>query len=161
MSDLTVAVGDHRLVVRVGAVVMLGSRTLLCRPVDDDFWYLPGGRVKSGETFAQALDRELTEELTCDFEVVRALAFAENFFLMNGTRFHELGAYFLVSLDGEESDVPSRQGNELRRWFEVANATGMRIKPDFARSLIVGIGEPFRLVSNRDGEGPVDIRTTP
>jgi ADP-ribose pyrophosphatase YjhB (NUDIX family) len=158
MADLTVAVGDHSLVVRIGAVVMSERRTLLCGPADGGFWYLPGGRVKSGESLVDAVQREMTEELTCGFEVVRALASSENFFVMNGIRFQELGTYFLVRLIGEESSVPSREGSEIRRWFDVEKATGMRIKPDFARELIAGRNEPFRLISNRDGEGPRDIR---
>jgi ADP-ribose pyrophosphatase YjhB (NUDIX family) len=161
MSDLTVAVGDHTLVVRAGAVVMCEARTLLCSPISGGFWYLPGGRVKSGESLMEALDRELTEELTCDFEVVRALTSCENFFVMDQVQYHELGTYFLVRLLGDEADVPSRHGSELRRWFDVEKAAGMRIKPDFARELIIGPDEPFRLISNRDGEGPQDIKTAP
>ena len=161
MPDLTVAVGDHNLVVRVGAVVMNDCRTLLCSPADGGFWYLPGGRVKSGESLMEALHREMAEELRCEFAVVRALASAENFFVMDGLQYQELGTYFLVNLLGDESNVPTRDGSEIRRWFEVDKATGMRIKPDFARELIAGRSGPFRLISNRDGEGPRDTKITP
>ena len=122
---------------------------------------MPGGRVKSGESLIEALHRELTEELTCEFEVVRALASSENFFAMDGVRFQELGTYFLVNLLGNESGVPLREGSEVRRWFDAEETTGMRIKPDFARELIAGRTGPFRLISNRDGEGPRDIKISP
>jgi ADP-ribose pyrophosphatase YjhB (NUDIX family) len=161
MDDLTVSIGDHRLVVRAAAIVVHGTRTLLCRGVSDRFRYLPGGRVKAGETAVEAIERELTEELTCDFEVVRALAFAENFFVMNGTRYQELGTYFVARLHGRESDVPSREGDELREWVDIERAVTLGIKPDFVASLLTGLDKPFRLISNRDGGGTIDVKIEP
>ena len=161
MYDLTVPIGDHSLVIRVGSVVVRGTRTLLCRGDGDEFWYLPGGRVQAGETLVDAVQRELREELTCKFEIVRAIAFAENFFVMNGVRYQELGTYFVSTLLGDESEVPSREGKEIRRWFDIDTARGMGIKPDFAVELLQDINQPFRMISNRDGVGMSDIPISP
>lgn len=48
---------------RAAALIQSEGRVLLHRVVGDAFWALPGGGIESGETAAQALVRELQEEL--------------------------------------------------------------------------------------------------
>jgi mutator protein MutT len=54
----------------VAALIQQGGRLLICqRRRDDSFplkWEFPGGKIKPGETPAQALARELSEELGVD-----------------------------------------------------------------------------------------------
>ena len=48
---------------RAAALIQSEGRVLLHRVVGDAFWALPGGGIDAGETAAQALVRELQEEL--------------------------------------------------------------------------------------------------
>jgi ADP-ribose pyrophosphatase YjhB (NUDIX family) len=52
---------------------MLGwrGRILLCRQEKPgkEYWLLPGGGVKYGESLLEALERELTEELGIEYEI--------------------------------------------------------------------------------------------
>ncbi|TIC81984.1 (deoxy)nucleoside triphosphate pyrophosphohydrolase [Nocardioides sp. GY 10127] len=58
----------------VGAALVRGARVLAARrtspPEAAGRWELPGGKVEPGEPPADALEREIREELGCDVEVV-------------------------------------------------------------------------------------------
>jgi len=57
----------------VAAVIEHGDRFLVTRRQDGvhlaGMWEFPGGKVGSGETHAEALRREIVEELDCDVAV--------------------------------------------------------------------------------------------
>jgi 8-oxo-dGTP diphosphatase len=74
-------VGDvRRPTIRVGALIVQDRRVLLVeqRRGDDSYWLLPGGGVKFGESLAEALTRELREELAVDASCGRPLALVES-----------------------------------------------------------------------------------
>jgi 8-oxo-dGTP diphosphatase len=57
--------------IRVSALLRWEDRILLCRHEkgDKQYWLLPGGGVNSGESLADALHRELTEEVGIEDEI--------------------------------------------------------------------------------------------
>jgi ADP-ribose pyrophosphatase YjhB (NUDIX family) len=64
----------------VGAVVVDDGRLLLVRrgrPPGVGLWSVPGGRVESGETMAEAVVRELEEETALAGRVERVLGWVE------------------------------------------------------------------------------------
>ncbi len=60
--------GGNRVDV-AAAVIRRGGRFLICRRMPEDssggLWEFPGGKREPGETLAQCLEREITEELGC------------------------------------------------------------------------------------------------
>ena len=54
-----------REITKVGLAVMDGDRVLLVKKRGSNFLILPGGKPEKSETDAQALSRELQEELGC------------------------------------------------------------------------------------------------
>jgi len=95
--------GHIRFHYRVGGVAVQDSQVLLHRTEIDDFWSMPGGRVELLEPAAEALHREMREELGLESRVGRLLWVIENFFHFGGEKHHELGLYFLM---GFASDSP-------------------------------------------------------
>ena len=57
--------------IRVSAMLRWRGRILLCRQEKPgkEYWLLPGGGVKTGESLLDALYRELTEELGIEYEI--------------------------------------------------------------------------------------------
>ena len=78
---------------RAAAVIQSEGRVLLHRVVGDAFWALPGGGIDAGGTAAQALVRELQEELGQPVEPCPLACVVENFFTYAGTAYHEIGLY--------------------------------------------------------------------
>ena len=87
MKDVVLDHGKARFNYRVGGVALHRGWILLNRSPREDFWYLPGGRIAMGETAAQALKREIREELGVPVRVGPLLWLVENFFRYDGSCF--------------------------------------------------------------------------
>ena len=98
--DISFAVGEEKFNYRVGAVMLSGGRLLAMRDERSPYFYLPGGRVKLGETAEQAVIREIQEELHVTAKIVRPLWLNQAFFKedTDGLRYHELCVYFLLDI---------------------------------------------------------------
>lgn len=95
-NDLTVKVGSTLLNIRVGAVVEDAGHILVEFAPHNRFYFLPGGRVKTGERTEHALLRELQEECACKSTDIRLWSMIENFFTHEGVEVHEFCFYYLV-----------------------------------------------------------------
>ena len=82
---------------RVAGVAIHNGRVLLDRNSRNHYWVLPGGHPEMMEPMADALRREVKEEIGADVEVVRLLWIVENFF-QRKKNIHELSFYFLMRL---------------------------------------------------------------
>ncbi|WNV04128.1 NUDIX domain-containing protein [Candidatus Methylospira mobilis] len=63
---------------------------------DENWWFLPGGRIKTNESSLMAIKRELCEEIGDSFHVLRPAVCSENFFEHDGQYFHEVCIYYEV-----------------------------------------------------------------
>lgn len=121
----------------VGAVVFKEDRVLLVRrgqPPAEDFWAIPGGRVKIGETLQQAAEREIREETGVQ---IRAAKPIYTFDVIerdesDGVRFH----YVIVDLSADYVSGELSAGDDAVdvRWVSAeeikmlaVNATTLRL----------------------------------
>jgi ADP-ribose pyrophosphatase YjhB (NUDIX family) len=135
-------INQGRFNYRVAAVVIDDGHVLACRETEGDCWFLPGGRCEIMESSHEAVKREIREEFDIDCEVHRILWIAENFFLLAGQTFHEVGLYFLVSLPAQsplldktktfpiDEGVLSFEG----RWFALDDVPAINLVPAFLRT---------------------------
>jgi len=84
---------------RVAGVIMQNDHLLVQRGVNDTYWALPGGRAEIGENSEQTIVREMQEELNRTVRIDRLLLTVENFFRFDDYRAHELGFYYLLTMD--------------------------------------------------------------
>ena len=150
-QDITVKIGQHLFNYRVAAIVRRKNAYLVCRSKRDNFCYLPGGRVKDGESSSEAVVRELQEELELVAEVERLVFFVENFFSLHEKRFHELCLYYEVVLPGSEPLLRVADDDDELLWLDVTAFKEANLKPDFLVSHLENLPqtlEPVVLYDN-------------
>lgn len=91
--------GDHKFNYRVCGIILHEGKILAMQDERSPYYYLPGGRVKMGETAEQAILREYSEELNITPEIIRPLWLNQAFFTedVDKLQYHELCLYFLLS----------------------------------------------------------------
>lgn len=152
MTDISVDLNGYRINLRVGAIVTRGVHVLCCRLPDQDWWFLPGGRIKTGESSAEALQRELSEEIGMGFQVIRPIVSAENFFEFAGRNFHEICTFYEVEWTAGEIQNQEKHSDELFEWIPQNEIGDVVLKPEFMKEYIVNPRSGFELVLHRDGE---------
>ena len=136
---------------RVSAVIIQNDCLLTVQDNAYSYSYLPGGRVKMGETAEAAMRRELMEELHADLPILRPLWFCQDFFTEEdtGERFHEICIYYLV--DGSTlPEVPFsyQEGERINRfsWSPLCSLKEMRLYPDFICEKVHNLPEQLEMI---------------
>jgi len=136
---------------RVSAVILRDGCLLTVKDNAYSYSYLPGGRVKMGETAAEAMVRELREELRADLTVIRPIWFCEDFFTEEDTSedFHEICLYYLV--DGSslpKGDFCFEEDERLNHfsWSKLDQLKETRLYPEFVKERIGRIPDGIEMV---------------
>ena len=100
--DFTYVSGQSKFNYRVCAVMISNDRILAMHDERSPYFYLPGGRVKLGETAEHAVVREVQEELNITPAIIRPLWLSQSFFKedVDGLNYHELCIYYLMDVTG-------------------------------------------------------------
>lgn len=103
-QDITYIVGPNKFNYRACGLFLSGGRILAMRDERSPYYYLPGGRVRMGETAEQAIIREMKEELNIAARIIRPLWLNQGFFTedVDHLRYHEICVYFLMEACGTE-----------------------------------------------------------
>ncbi|QDT99389.1 NUDIX hydrolase [Gimesia aquarii] len=150
MSDISVDLNGYRINLRVAAIVTRGADVLLCRFRGQDWWFLPGGRIKTNEDSHSALRRELTEEIGVGFEVIRPAVIVENFFDLDGTHFHEICTIYEVEWISDEIHSKEKSSSEIFEWIPRNGVSDINLKPDLIKKYIIKPNAHFELVIHRE-----------
>ena len=152
--DLSFVSGGEKFNYRVCAVMLSGDSVLAMRDERSPYYYLPGGRVRMGETAEAALLREVEEELLVTPNIVRPLWLVQSFFTedVDGLRYHELCVYYLTDIS--ETAVPARgprftlrEGRHVHdfEWLTFDRLQSAYFYPLFLKREIYRLPEQFTL----------------
>ena len=148
--DITYTEGSRRFKYRVCAVIIREGRILAMHDEISPYYYLPGGKVRLGETAGEAMLREVREELNIDARIVRPLWICESFFNedVEGLDYHELCFYFLVDVSHtgiaetvEKFTLIEGRHTHDFEWLEFGRLKDEYIYPIFLKDEILDLPE--------------------
>ena len=139
---------------RVCAMIISENRILAMHDERSPYFYLPGGRVRMGETAEQAVIREGREELGVTMKIVRPLLLNQAFFTEDvyGIRYHELCIYFLMDIS--DTDLLERGGSftltegkhiHTFEWLEFDRLKDEYFYPIFLKNEIFNLPKEFTI----------------
>lgn len=157
---ISIGIAGTLFMYRAAGICISNDRVLLCRSPELPFWYLPGGRVHTGESSQDALRRELLEEIGVEPVIDRLVYVIENFFDFGEQHLQEIGLYFAISLP--ESSEPlgwtapvtrteTGDGQPLEwDWHPLATIDSLDIRPPYFKHHLASLPEtPVHLIERR------------
>ena len=96
-------------------VCIVDGHVLLCRPKKGGYTYLPGGHIEFGEKGAEALRREVLEELGVESSVGDLLGVVESSFVQHGKPHAEISLVYKLELPSSPG-LPDLRSQE--DWIE-------------------------------------------
>lgn len=155
-SDLTLSVDGGNLQCRAAGILIREERLLALWYPPGGFYYLPGGRMRFGETAEQAILRECAEELQEPVTVQRPLWVLQNFFTCEskGIPYQEFGFYFLVECPALPNGPFTRQEENqelIFEWIPLDKLKEIRLVPDYIKHrLMKPLPASLELCSNQE-----------
>ncbi|PYC20199.1 NUDIX hydrolase [Aquipseudomonas alcaligenes] len=122
---------------RAAGLIQHNQKVLLHKFTGAHFWTLPGGRINAGESSAEAIAREIHEELAETVTVARPTLVTEHFYEYLGRPHHEICFYHPTYLTEESAallqhgDFPGAEKNEnlIFCWFPIEQLRNLDLRP--------------------------------
>ena len=138
-KDINIKIYDYILNSRAVAIIIKNNKILFQKRKQDEFWALPGGKIRIDETGEEAIKRELTEELGIEnSHIKRVHSISEYFFTFNKNKYHQYIFAYIVEtnnnlLENKEFEGIEQNENLLFKWFDIDLLYDVPIKPDFLK----------------------------
>lgn len=139
---------------RACAIIIHDNKILAMHDDRSPYYYLPGGRVKMGETAEDAVKRELFEELGISTKIIRPLWLDQAFFNEDVDKldYHELCIYFLIDIKGTDllskgETFLSKEGKLIHvfKWLSFESLKGEYFYPEFLKTEIYKLPDTFTI----------------
>lgn len=152
--DVSYTAGNGKFNYRVCGIMLSEGKILAMKDERSPYYYLPGGRVRLGETAEHAVLREMEEELGIAPRLVRPLWLNQGFFTedVDGLHYHELCLYFLLDVSGtgllgrgERFTLHERQHTHDFFWLPLERLKDEYFYPVFLKTEIFHLPEALIL----------------
>ncbi len=123
---------------RVAGCVIKDDKLLTVNICDNGFYCLPGGHIHLGESSADAIGREISEEVGISCKSKTLISIIENFFsAKNGKRVHEVCYYYVIEpnedISTEDYSIVENDEGELKnlefKWVALNEIDGVDFRP--------------------------------
>lgn len=152
--DVSYVVNGAKFNYRVCGIMIHDGKLLAMHDERSPYYYLPGGRVKMGETAEHAILREIEEELNITPRIVRPLWLNQGFFTedVDNLNYHELCIYFLLDAaetelfeKGERFTLCERDHKHDFEWLTFERLKDEYFYPIFLKTRIANLPKSFTL----------------
>lgn len=152
--DISFISGNDKFNYRVCAMIISGNKILAMHDERSPYYFLPGGRVKIGETAEDAVIREVQEELGIVPKITRALWLNQAFFKedVDNLNYHELCIYFLMDISdtalllrGEKFTTNEGDRTHTFEWLEFNRLKNEYFYPSFLKNDIFNLPNKFTI----------------
>ena len=140
-KDISIIQEDVKLNFRTAILVYHGDNVLLHKAKDEDFYNIPGGRVKFGEDSLSAIKREMQEELKIEISQAKFVGFFENFFVYAGIKYQELLTVYSCKIN--ECEITKKQNfeafdnnNIVYHWFNKHDVKSLKCLPEIIYDIV-------------------------
>ena len=153
--DITIELGKHMLNIRAAVIIIHNNKILVHKNVNKDHCGLPGGRVEIGEDSAKTVKREIKEELGKEIEIENYIATVENFFRIEGKKYHEIlfihKAEFIEKEDKNiEYILHNKEGKDYLQyeWIDLNKIEEHNIVPVCIKDIVLSKSFPVHIINN-------------
>lgn len=133
--DIAIKQPTGRFSLRAACLILRDDRLLLVHNDRLQCWYTVGGRIRQGETSAEAARRECLEETGCLLEPEGPVFVQERFYTADGCQHHEV--VFFYRMNGDADMIPpdgdTDQAGEGLRWVPVDQLKEIDLRPPFLK----------------------------
>ena len=156
-TDMSVPCGGGIINIRAGAIIVKNGKMLMVKSDAAEYYYSVGGRLKMGETAAEAVVREVYEETGVKMDIDRLAFIHENYFVgesekKRGLPIYEISFYYFMKVpDGFAPlcDSVTEDGHtEELCWISPDEPT--RYYPEFLRTELSHPSENVKFFSTDD-----------
>ncbi|MEK3910666.1 NUDIX hydrolase [Paenibacillus sp. FSL H7-0331] len=123
--------------VRVGCIIINNNKILLQRSIENQRWFLPGGRAEFFEDAGGTIEREIWEEFAVSVIDKKLVWLVENFTSYPSLQLHEIALFYLVTLPQDssiylqESEFISNEEEFVNQWVSLERLDNYSIIPQF------------------------------
>ena len=138
--DINFRIEEYIVNLRAVAIIVNDKKVLFQKRKQDEFWTLPGGKIRVSETGEETIIRELSEEIgvnNCFVERMHSVS--EYFFEFGEDKYHQYILAYVVKVN--DNDILSniefegleKNENLIFKWFDIDTINEAPIKPDFLK----------------------------